>query len=88
MKRVNASQLKWISDEKGKILVDFIGKFENLETDFNLICEKLNLTAKLPHLNSTTHDHYSKYYTSKSRNIIEDWFKDDIIMFDYKFQNA
>ena len=35
-------QLDWLSDPNGKILVDFIGKFENLESDFDFIffCKK------------------------------------------------
>ncbi|BFM05548.1 sulfotransferase family protein [Halioxenophilus aromaticivorans] len=38
--------------ETGKNLVDFIGKFENLQSDFDTVCKKLGIiNSDLPHTN-------------------------------------
>ena len=34
---VHKNRLDWFTDETGKVSVDFIGKFENLNTDFEII---------------------------------------------------
>jgi len=37
----------------GELLVDFVGKFEDLQNDFNIVCLKLGIsTSLLPHINS------------------------------------
>tara|TARA_Y100000361_G_scaffold149177_1_gene163054 strand:- start:197 stop:835 length:639 start_codon:yes stop_codon:yes gene_type:complete len=55
-------------DDSGKILVDFVGRFENLEEDFNFICQQLtpfkheedkSWPPKLPHSNRSKHKHNS-----------------------------
>jgi len=35
------SQHSFICDKGGNILLDFVGRFENLQSDFNLICQKI-----------------------------------------------
>jgi hypothetical protein len=48
-------QWQFLYDGEGKKLVDFIGKFENLQTDFNQICQLLNIPQQnLPHINKTS----------------------------------
>jgi hypothetical protein len=40
--------------EDGKCLVDYVGRFETLEADFKLICNRLNLPdCTLPHVNKS-----------------------------------
>ncbi len=78
-------QIEWITDTDGTILVNFIGRFENLEADFKTVCEKINIPYSLPHLNSTEHEHYKSYYDNQSRFIIANYFKDDIRIFKYTF---
>lgn len=43
-------QKEFFYDKDGTLLMDFIGKFENLSADFNTICEKISVKASLPHL--------------------------------------
>ena len=33
--------------------IDFIGRYENIEQDFKYVCDKIGITAKLPHKNFT-----------------------------------
>lgn len=33
----------WLFDDEDNLLVDFVGRFENLQSDFDLICDKLQI---------------------------------------------
>ncbi len=48
-------QHEFIFDSNGQLLVDYLGRFENLDSDFGAILTKLGLGAgSLPHINSTS----------------------------------
>jgi hypothetical protein len=83
----HVNQLDWLVDPSGKIIVDFIGKFENLKSDWEVISKKINLQVLLPHANrnKVPKKHYSVYYSKKTRNIIEKKFITDIEYFEYEF---
>ena len=47
-------QSDFVCTEDGKLLVDFVGKFETLQEDFNDICTKIALAPiKIPHVNKS-----------------------------------
>ncbi|MBU3023748.1 sulfotransferase family protein [Aestuariibacter sp. A3R04] len=47
-------QYDFLHDEAGNLLVDFVGRFENLQTDFDYVCSQLGFgDTKLPHVNSS-----------------------------------
>ncbi len=82
------NQLDWFLDERGRIAVDFIGRFENLDADFATICDRLGLPAPtLPHekRNPAGRKHYTEYYTPAQRDLIAEKFRVDIEHFGYKF---
>ena len=71
----------WLDDD-----IDFIGRFENLQQDTNIVCDNIGVPRKqLPHINKSSHKHYTEYYDDESREIVTSLYKQDIDRFNYKF---
>lgn len=48
-------QYDFLYDDFGNLLVDFVGKFENLQKDFDLVCTRLGIqNTLLPHVNPSS----------------------------------
>jgi len=76
-----------VSDENGNIIVDFIGKFESFDDDWNKITEKLNLpaTALLLNINKTVNrKKYDFYYNKNQKDIVYKLYKKDFNSFGYE----
>ena len=80
-------QLDWFKDHSGQVAADYIGKFETLEKDWELICNRLRISQPLPHENHNDKNqrHYTEYYTNKTQRLIAEKFKEDIEYFGYEF---
>jgi len=79
-------QLDWFVDPNGKVLADFIGRFERLREDWAFVAKKIGLSDVLPHARPNPRTrHYSEYYTPRTRRLIEEKFKVDIETFGYQF---
>lgn len=75
------SQFKKIS-QNGGIIVDFIGRYENINEDFSCICKKLNIPEPhLPHINKFDHDNYMNYYTKEMIDEVNSFNEEDFIKF-------
>jgi hypothetical protein len=84
---VMQEQFEFVTDDNGESLVDFIGRFENLENDFKIICKRIGISERLlPHTNTTKHTHYSRYYTEETKELVQQLFPTDIEIFGYQFE--
>lgn len=80
-------QWRFIYDDSGNSLIDYLGKFEQLEQDFRHVASNLGLTGvKLPHsMKSSKRKPYWKYYDQKTADLIAGLYARDIELFDYQF---
>ena len=80
------SQSNLIGDAQGTPQVDFVGRFETLDQDFQTVCAKLGCHATLPHKNRTETKDYRVAYTTKSIDAVASIFADDVKHFGYRFE--
>ena len=78
-------QKDMISDSDGNFVMDYIGHYESLDTDFGYVTRFLKIEATLPHLNKSSHKDYRTYYNSHSRDLVAKHFAPDIELFGYTF---
>lgn len=69
----------------GESVVNFIGRLENIKEDWKYIANQINCTEVLPHKNKSNHKHYRRYYTKKSKKIVERIYAEDIETLNYNF---
>lgn len=69
--------------EDNNKIVNYIGKFENIELFISRINNNLNLNLKLGHINKSSHQNYKKYYNEETWNIVKNSYEKDIDLFEY-----
>ena len=74
----------------GELAIDFVGKFESIEEDFEVIKQKLNMPphielAKKNITGSRTKKDYRDYYNEEMIDIVRKVYQKDIELFDYQF---
>lgn len=80
------TQYEYVYDENGRCLVDFVGKYENLRSDFKKICDRAGLQAELPVLNNSLHRKsgtFEEYYDEETRKMVGEMYAKDFDVFGY-----
>ncbi len=81
-------QYRFIENQYGVIDIDFIGRFETLQSDINKVvgCLKgMRSSVVLDKENPSDRGHYRDYYSSESKKIVEDLYSRDVSEFGYYF---
>ena len=82
-------QKSYLTDATGRFLVNFVGRFERLASDFQHVCRVLDFKGvTLPHINTSEHRDYRSYYNARGRKLVEEHFQPDIATFGYTFDQA
>ncbi|GJM42819.1 MAG: hypothetical protein DHS20C20_31010 [Ardenticatenaceae bacterium] len=73
----------------GELLVDYLGRFENLAKDWLSIAERFNFTPQLPHKMKSSgkrgaYRDYRDYYTERLVHLVYNRFQTDVEMFGYQ----
>lgn len=70
----------------GAPLVDFIGRTERLQSDFDHACGEIGIPqTSLPRVNTTERDDYRAYYTTEARIVVARHYAQDVETFGYSF---
>lgn len=81
---------EFFTDKEGKIIVDFIGKTENLQNDYEFVCQVLGIKKeRVQNINVTIgqlrDSDYQKYYDENSKKLVEKYLGEDLEHFKYRF---
>ena len=79
------SQHKFIVNRAGDLVVDFLGRFETIDKDFDVVRQRIRAPVELPHLLRSQHGHYRDYYSPDLAHIIGERYSEDIARFEYTF---
>ena len=78
------TQAGLLVDEDGRLGVDFLGRYENLQHSFAAICQRIGLPAQpLPVMNAATHAPYETYYDDELYRLVTDFYRRDFELLDY-----
>lgn len=72
------------------IELDFIGRYENIQEDTDYICNILNLPKLTLGKNKSGYrdkNHYTEYYDNETKDLVSSFFKKDLDLFNYSFNN-
>jgi hypothetical protein len=71
------------------ILADYVGRFENLEADFEVVTKRIGISAQLPHAANTASTRgsrsYRDFYDEKLAEMVGERYREDIEIFGYSF---
>ena len=86
-KELMFKQVDFIAPHGGGLLVDAVGRFENLQEDFSSMCDQLDLPKiHLPTIRSSKKPvaDLQGLWTSESRGIVNEYFREDFQFFGYR----
>jgi len=80
-------QWEYVVGLNGELIVDFIGRYEDLLNDYKKICEHIGIPYKeLPHRRRADNRRaYRDYYDRETAEMVERHYRKDIEMFGYSF---
>lgn len=77
-------QSNYVQDVDGRLILDFVGKFEALNEDVRHVQDRIGFHFDLPHLNATKHPHYSKFLTPAAIKTVGRLWEPDFLAFGYE----
>ncbi len=80
-------QSDYLIDLHGNLIVDFIGRYENLQNDFDTACDQIGVPRQtLPHKRKANdRARYREYYNDSTRALVAEHFEQDIERLGYEF---
>ncbi|MCE9629572.1 MAG: sulfotransferase family protein [Planctomycetia bacterium] len=85
IRRGKISQTQMLCDPRGRLLVDFLGRYETVAADFSHVCRRIGLVAPLGHVNASSRRDYRDYYSPRLVALVRDHFAEDIERFGYDY---
>ena len=77
-------QVDFITSRDGKLMVDFVGRFERLADDFALVARRLGVNAGLRRTNAGAHAPFETVYSPETAAIVGKIYESDAAAFGYR----
>lgn len=81
-------QKEFVTDEHGRLIVDYVGRFENLSADFDVVCQRIGVLNTLPLINRSSHRDYRTYYSDRTAAMLGEHLREDLEFFGYTFEST
>lgn len=82
------SQLAKLVDLEGRVLVDHVGRLEDVQSTLDWVSAKLGVEPlKMPHINGTRRGHYSQFYSEQSKAVVSEMCARDLDYFGYRYED-
>ena len=80
-------QHRWVCDENGKVIVDFVGRVEAVEHDWPVVAARVGGRTNMPRRNVANVEKvpYQQVLDSKTKALLDDYYKKDVELFGYQF---
>lgn len=76
-------QSDFILDLNGHLMVDYVGRYENLVNDVRVVAERLGRAAPLLKTNQSNHALFSTYFDPETAEVVRSVYGRDMKAFDY-----
>ena len=81
-------QTEWLKNFSGALGMDYIGKFENLQHDFEMACASMKIEpVQLPHKIKGSNKNYLDEFDRISRRLIAEYYREEIEYFGYSYES-
>lgn len=77
-------QVEFLCWPDGSVAVDFVGRFESLEDDWQKVCGHIGVSGPLPKLNATNHGPWADEHTPATIKHTNELYADDFSTFGYE----
>lgn len=82
--RFFSPQYEYVTDEKGRLMVDYIGKFEALQEHFDQICQRIGIpSTQVEHINPSQHPPAQQCFDHELLEMVQNYYAKDFELFDY-----
>jgi hypothetical protein len=82
------SQLAKLVDLDGNLLVDYVGRLEDVQTTLDWVSDKVGVgPITMPYVNGTRKGHYSQFYNQATKEMVAEICKLDIEYFGYQYED-
>ncbi|MFM7205911.1 MAG: sulfotransferase family 2 domain-containing protein [Planctomycetaceae bacterium] len=85
IRRGKISQTRMVADNRGRVLVEYLGRYESLADDFAHACRRIGIEAVLGRANVSVRGDYRDYYTDRLAALVRDAYAEDVERFGYEF---
>jgi len=76
-------QTDYIFDPADKLMVDFLGRYENLSEDFRDLADRFKPAARLETVNESRHAPFATYYDAETAEIVRRVYARDVELLGY-----